>query len=150
MRTLSAVLTASLLAGTVFAGPATGPRKKDPWKYAGEDRGVRFYFQPDKRGGIRIKVENILDTRVDVLYRVRDTDWKKSFSCSLAPGAADSTIRYRPLAARVLYPFFDRIFLERTEDAAASEPAPLPELSPVAEDWLAPTSAPSIQPRASR
>lgn len=130
IRTLCAVSTASLLAGAVFAGPKSGPRKKDPWRYAGEDHGVRFYFQPVKRGGIRIKVESDLDTRIDVLYRVRDTDWKKSFTCSLAPGAADSTIRYWPREAHVRYPFFDRVFLERAEGAATAEPAPVSGTAP--------------------
>jgi hypothetical protein len=60
----------------------------------------------------------------------RDTDWKKTFTCSLAPGAADSTLRYRPLEARVRYPFFDRIFLERTEGAAATESAPISGTAP--------------------
>jgi hypothetical protein len=113
-----------------FAGPGPGPRKKDPWRYAGEDHGIRFYFQPVKRGGIRIKLESNLDTRVDVLYRVRDTDWKKSFTCSLAPGAVDSTLRYRPLEAQVRYPVFDRVFLERTDGAAVAEPAPVPGAAP--------------------
>jgi hypothetical protein len=125
MRIASAVLTMSLLAGASFAGPSSGPRKKSPWKYAGEDHGIRFFFQPVKRGGIRIKVENGLDDRVVVLYRVRDTEWKKTFACSLAAGAADSTLRYWPLEAEVRYPFFDRVFLERAEGAATAEPAPV-------------------------
>jgi hypothetical protein len=124
MHILSAVLTSSLMAGVACAGPTSGLRKKDPWRYAGEDQGIRFYFRPAKRGGIRIKLVSDLDTRVDVIYRVRDTDWKKTFTCSLAPGAADSTLRYRPLdEAQVRYPFFDRIHLERTEGATAVEPA---------------------------
>jgi hypothetical protein len=131
MRILSAVSAIALLAGAASAGHAAGPRKKDPWRYAGEDHGIRFYFQPDRRGGIRIKVENGLDTPVDVIYRVRDTDWKKRFTCSLAAGAVDSTIRYRPLdEAVVRYPYFDRIFLERTEGAATAEPAPVSGTAP--------------------
>lgn len=125
MRMLSAVLTISSLTGAVLAGPAFGRGRKGPWLYAGEDHGVRFYFQAGKRGGIRIKVENLLDSRIDVAYRVKDTDWMKNFTCSLAPGAVDSTIRYRPLEARVRFPYFDRIFLERTESTVATEPVPV-------------------------
>ena len=122
MRFRRAVLTGLLLAGAAFAGRKAVRVKKDPWRYAGEDHGVRFYFQPEKEGGIRIKVENRLDIRVDVLYRVMDTDWKKNFACSLAPRAADSTIRYQPLEAGVRYPYFDRVYLDRADAAAASEP----------------------------
>lgn len=131
MRILSAVLTSALLAGAAFAGPAPELRKKDPWRYAGEDHGIRFYFQPVAQGGIRIKLESDLDTRVDVLYRVRDTDWKKTFTCSLAPGAVDSTLRYRPLdEAQVRFPYFDQVFLERTEGAAAAEAVPFTGTAP--------------------
>lgn len=113
----------TLLAGAALAASKPG-KKKDAWKYAGEDHGVRFYFQPEKDGSIRIKVENSLDARVDVLYRVMDTDWKKSFASSLAPHAADSTIRYRPADLgrdAVKYPYFDRIWLERLDGAASVE-----------------------------
>lgn len=124
MRTLNILLAAVMLAGTAFAGPKTSPRKKSPWLYAGEDHGIRFFFQPDKRGGIRIKLENSLHTHVDVLYRVKDTDWNKTFNCSLAAGAVDSTTRYQPMEAQVRYPYFDRIFLERDQRTASTQPAP--------------------------
>jgi hypothetical protein len=123
MRNITLILAAAALAGTAFAAPKSGPRK-DPWKYAGEDHGVRFFFQPDAKGGIRIKVENAQDTRVDVLYRVMDTDWKMRFASSLKPHGADSTIRYRPSEhdAAVRYPYFDQVFLQRVEGAASAAP----------------------------
>lgn len=118
----------ALLAGAALAASGknakTGHKRKDAWKYAGEDHGVRFFFQEEKNGGIRIKVENGLDARVDVLYRVMDTDWKKNFASSLAPHAADSTIRYRPVDCGgngVKYPYFDQVWLETTDGAASAE-----------------------------
>jgi len=114
----------ALLAGAAMAASKPGHKKKDAWKYAGEDHGVRFFFQPQKDGGIRIKVENGLDTRVDVEYRVMDTDWKKSFASSLAAHGADSTIRYRPADCGkngVKYPYFDQVWLERMDGAASAE-----------------------------
>lgn len=114
----------TLLAGAAMAASKPGKKKKDAWKYAGEDHGVCFFFQPQKDGSIRIKVENRLDARVDVLYRVMDTDWKKSFASSLAPLSADSTIRYRPTDLgrdAVKYPYFDQVWLERVDGAASIE-----------------------------
>ena len=130
MRNITLILAAAL-AGTAFAASKPGPRK-DPWKYAGEDHGVRFFFQPDAKGGIRIKVENGLDTRVDVLYRVMDTDWKMRFASSLQPHGADSTIRYRPSEkdALVRYPYFDQVFLERVEGAASAASEASAEATP--------------------
>ena len=127
----------ALLAGAALAasgkGGKTGHKQKDAWKYAGEDHGVRFFFQEEKNGGIRIKVENGLDARVDVLYRVMDTDWKKSFASSLAPHGADSTIRYRPLDCGkdgVKYPYFDQVWLERMDGAASAETEKTASLGP--------------------
>ena len=128
MRIINTISVVSLLAGAALAAPKAGHHnKKDPWKYAGEDHGVRFFFQPEAKGGIRIKIENSMDAQVDVMYRVMDTDWKKTFASSLAPHAADSTIRYRPEAAGrngVRYPYFDQVFLQRVDGAASVDAEP--------------------------
>ncbi len=132
---MRSIIFISLLAGAVFATPKAGHHKKDPWKYAGEDHGVRFFFQAAPKGAIRIKIENSMDAQVDVMFRVMDTDWKKSFVNSLAPHSADSTISYRPVDAMggrdaVRYPYFDQVYLESVDGAASAVPVFVSDADP--------------------
>lgn len=101
-----------ILSNIAFCGSA-----KDKWKYAGEDHGLRFYFQPPKdgrKGPITLKVENTRPLSVGVTFRVRDTDWKCTFVSNLSPFEADSSLSFVPEnGLPVLYPFIDRIFVEQ-------------------------------------
>ena len=102
--------------------------KKDAWKYAGEDHGVRFYFKTDGKsaqGPIRLKLENTSEAQLDVMFRVMDMDWKKSFANSLSAHETDSTMVFTPpKGSAVCYPYFDQVFLERMEGAAQAESEP--------------------------
>ena len=124
MNKFKSIIITAMAAGAALAAPKGGSHKKDLWKYAGEDHGVRFFFQPAAKGAIRIKVENSMDAQVDVMYRVMDTEWKKTFASTLAPHAVDSTINYKPVGGgkgAVRFPYFDQVYLERTDGAASIE-----------------------------
>jgi hypothetical protein len=108
--------------GTVLAGAGS---KKSGWKFAGEDRGVRFFFKTagkDGRRPIKLKIENTLPRPVDVSFRVRDTDWTHRFETELAPGSQDSSLVYLPrYGYQVRYPFIDQVFME-VPDSAHQDP----------------------------
>jgi hypothetical protein len=110
-----------------MAGGASKSRK-DGWKYAGEDHGIRFFFKAEQaRGGerIRLKLENTSEAQVDVAYRVMDTDWNNRFANSLDAHEADSTVVFRPgEGSPVRYPYFDQVYLERVQEAAQAETRP--------------------------
>jgi hypothetical protein len=110
------IFTASLL---MLASFALAGKKKDPWKYAGEDQGVRFFFKADHAGAkspIIVKVENTLPYPVDVSFRVKDLDWKRAFSRQLDANQADS-LAYLPSEDVVSYPYVDRVFLAAGPEA---------------------------------
>lgn len=104
------------MALALCAGLATAANRKDSWKYAGEDHGIRFFYQTSKgraAGPMVLKLENTLEIPVEVSFRVKDTDWNHGFVKSLAPGAKDSTLVHEMRdGASVRYPFIDRVFLE--------------------------------------
>lgn len=103
--------------------------KKSPWKYAGEDHGVRFYFKTDgkaDKGPIHLKLENTSEARVDVAFRVMDMDWKKSFANSLPAHGSDSSLVYvPPKGSSVCYPYFDQVYLESAEGEAKAGKEPM-------------------------
>lgn len=109
------------LALALCTGLAAAANRKDNWKYAGEDHGIRFYYQTAKgrsAGPMMLKLENTLEMPVEVSFRVKDTDWNKGFVKSLAPGESDSTLVYKMQdGASVRYPFIDRVYLEKVGES---------------------------------
>lgn len=109
------------LALALCAGLATAANRKDNWKYAGEDHGIRFFYQTSKgraAGPMVLKLENTLEVPVEVSFRVMDTDWKQAFVKSLAPGESDSTLVYKMRDGEsVRYPFIDRVYLEKVGES---------------------------------
>jgi hypothetical protein len=89
--------------------------KQDPWSYAGEDHGIRFFFKTEQVRGkdrMRLKLENTSDAPVDVAFRVMDMDWHTRLANSLAARGTDSSLVVRLQAGReIRYPYFDEVFL---------------------------------------
>jgi hypothetical protein len=127
MRIMKSVGLVLVFLIPAMAGGASKSRK-DGWKYAGEDHGIRFFFKAEReRGGerIRLKLENTSEAQVDVAFRVMDTDWNNRFANSLAAHEVDSTVVFRPgEGSPVRYPYFDQVFLHRVEEAAQTETRP--------------------------
>lgn len=105
------VFTLLTLSGICLAGTGTGGRT---WKFAGEDRGMRFHFrenQCNEGKGILIRVENTLPRPVQLEFRVRDTDWAHRFKWTVPAMGIDSTFSFVPMdSAQVLYPYVDEVF----------------------------------------
>lgn len=117
---------ALIMAGGAFAagvdsGPTRrvgkAPVKAPPWQYAGETKGIRFWFKianECRESGARVemKLENTLDHDVTVAFRVVDPDWKQSFERELGSGDKDTAIRFSPDEGTACHPYVDEVYVE--------------------------------------
>ena len=88
----------------------------EPWKYAGENKGVAFHLKIDNAckedSKVRIKVKNTLDRAVTISFRLNDSEWRKTFTRELRAGATDTTLAHQPEESLVCHPYIDQVYFE--------------------------------------
>jgi hypothetical protein len=96
------------------AQAADAPAK---WQYAGESQGITFrikVFNACKAEGSKIvlKLESKLPEKVEVSFRLNDSEWSKTFTRELKAGATDSGLEFRPEEGSACHPFIDQIYVD--------------------------------------
>lgn len=120
-------LGACLVSGA-FAGKASEIPTR--WQYAGENKGIRFYFKIANEcrptgAKLELKLENTLDRAVTVSFRLVDPEWKQSFERELAAKEKDTAIRFTPEEGSACHPYVDEVYVEsrETQVTHSGEPA---------------------------
>src|SRR4051812_28210212 len=103
-----------------LALPAFSDNAPGKWQYAGENKGVNFYFKvtnecQESGAKVAIKLENTLTYAVKVTFRVVDPNWKTILKKDLAGSAIDASLKIAPEEGTSCHPFVDDVIVEPKE-----------------------------------